>query len=87
MPKITINKNKCKGCFLCVGVCPQGLIITEDELNLRGIKPVKFSRQANSKAGGIPTERKRAPGKSGGKCLGCSMCAVICPDCCIEVYK
>lgn len=20
-------------------------------------------------------------------CLGCSQCAIICPDCCIEVYK
>jgi formate hydrogenlyase subunit 6/NADH:ubiquinone oxidoreductase subunit I len=22
-----------------------------------------------------------------GDCLGCSFCAIICPDCCIEVYK
>jgi len=21
------------------------------------------------------------------ECLGCALCAVICPDCCIEVYK
>jgi 2-oxoglutarate ferredoxin oxidoreductase subunit delta len=25
--------------------------------------------------------------KEAGACLGCSMCALICPDCCIEVYK
>ncbi len=42
MPKITINKEKCKGCLLCVSVCPQGLIIVAEELNLRGVKPVKF---------------------------------------------
>ncbi|MBP7836075.1 MAG: 4Fe-4S dicluster domain-containing protein [Candidatus Omnitrophota bacterium] len=46
MPRITINKNKCKGCLLCVGVCPQGLIVAQEELNVRGVKPVKF------KAGG-----------------------------------
>ncbi|TRZ94874.1 4Fe-4S dicluster domain-containing protein [bacterium] len=22
-----------------------------------------------------------------GECVGCMQCAVICPDCCIEVYK
>ena len=22
-----------------------------------------------------------------GDCIGCMQCAVICPDCCIEVYK
>jgi 2-oxoglutarate ferredoxin oxidoreductase subunit delta len=42
MPRITINKDKCKGCLLCVSACPQGLIVVEEELNLRGIKPVKF---------------------------------------------
>ena len=21
------------------------------------------------------------------ECIGCAQCAVICPDCCIEVYK
>jgi 2-oxoglutarate ferredoxin oxidoreductase subunit delta len=25
--------------------------------------------------------------KESGDCLGCAMCAVICPDCCIIVYK
>lgn len=25
--------------------------------------------------------------RDNGECLGCAMCAVICPDCCIEVWK
>jgi len=25
--------------------------------------------------------------KKGAVCAGCAMCAVVCPDCCIEVYK
>ncbi len=23
----------------------------------------------------------------GGACIGCAACAVVCPECCIEVYK
>ena len=42
MPKITIDKNKCKGCLLCISFCPKGLISVESKLNKRGIKPVKF---------------------------------------------
>ncbi|MFA5096478.1 MAG: 4Fe-4S dicluster domain-containing protein [Candidatus Omnitrophota bacterium] len=43
MPKITINRDKCKGCLLCVSACPRGLIIVDDALNARGLKPVKFA--------------------------------------------
>ncbi|MDD5196811.1 MAG: 4Fe-4S dicluster domain-containing protein [Candidatus Omnitrophota bacterium] len=42
MPRITINRDKCKGCLLCVSACPQGLIVVEEGFNLRGVKPVKF---------------------------------------------
>jgi 2-oxoglutarate ferredoxin oxidoreductase subunit delta len=67
MGKITIAKDKCKGCLLCIGFCPKGLIVIDEKLNKRGVKPVKF---------------KQSP-----ECIGCSLCALICPDCCIEVYK
>ena len=67
MPKITVKRDKCKGCLLCVGFCPKGLIIVDEKLNQRGVRPVKF--------------------KAGGVCVGCSFCAVICPDSCIEVSK
>jgi 2-oxoglutarate ferredoxin oxidoreductase subunit delta len=78
MAKITIKRDKCKGCLLCVSVCPKGLIIADKDLNQKGVKPVKFSRP-----NGIPPKA----GKDTDECLGCSLCAVICPDCCIEVYK
>ncbi|MFA4984524.1 MAG: 4Fe-4S binding protein [Candidatus Omnitrophota bacterium] len=42
MAKIVINSEKCKGCLLCVGVCPKGLIHPDNKLNCRGIKPVRF---------------------------------------------
>lgn len=43
MAKIKINKDKCKGCYLCVVNCPNGLIKIADELNAKGVKPVVFS--------------------------------------------
>ncbi len=43
MAKIKINKDRCKGCYLCVVNCPQGLIKVSQELNVKGIKPAVFS--------------------------------------------
>jgi 2-oxoglutarate ferredoxin oxidoreductase subunit delta len=83
MAKITIDREKCKGCLLCISFCPKGLISVDKDLNRRGVKPVKFSRQANLNEGGIPLKA----GNETPECLGCAMCAIICPDCCIEVYK
>ncbi|MFY9402915.1 MAG: ferredoxin family protein [Candidatus Omnitrophota bacterium] len=42
MPKITINKDKCKGCYLCIEVCPKRLISKDEGLNINGYQPVKF---------------------------------------------
>lgn len=41
MPKIKINKNKCKGCLLCVSVCPKGLIAKAQEFNAQGVNAVE----------------------------------------------
>ena len=67
MGKITINRDKCKGCLLCVTACPRQLISQDISLNRCGVKPVKF--------------------RDSGECIACALCALICPDCCIEVYK
>jgi len=89
MGKITIHTDKCKGCLLCISFCPKGLITIGERLNRKGVKPVRFSPlspQRDPARGGkgvIPPEA----GKEDNACLGCAMCAVICPDCCIEVYK
>lgn len=67
MAKVVINKEKCKGCLLCVSFCPKGLLIVDTELNTKGIRPVKLKEAAG--------------------CIGCAQCAVICPDCCIEIHE
>lgn len=79
MARIKINRDRCKGCYLCVVNCPNSLIKIDDELNAKGVKPVVF-------LGAKPASLKSADKRSGG-CSGCGMCALICPECIIEVYK
>ena len=46
MAKVTINKNNCKGCGLCVSVCPKKiLILDEKQLNAKGYSPATVTNQ------------------------------------------
>jgi len=38
--KITVNKDTCKGCMLCVGVCPHGVLEVSEDINKRGVQYV-----------------------------------------------
>jgi 2-oxoglutarate ferredoxin oxidoreductase subunit delta len=69
--RITIDKDFCKGCYLCISVCPQKVIGASDTLNQKGYYPAAFM----------------ASGKDGKSCIACAMCATICPDVAIEVYR
>ncbi len=40
MAKVTVNSEKCKGCLLCVNVCPKGVLIPLTALNKKGMLPV-----------------------------------------------
>ena len=71
--RITIDRELCKGCYLCISVCPNGVITVSDELNQRGYYPAEFIET---------NDKKKKPG-----CTGCAMCATICPDVVIEVYR
>lgn len=69
--RITIDRETCKGCYLCISVCPQGNIVSSKELNRKGYYPAEFCES-------------KEEGKS---CVACAMCATICPDIAIEVYR
>ena len=71
--KITIDRELCKGCYLCISVCPDQLISISDKLNQKGYYPAEF----------IETDKN----EEDRKCTGCTSCAVICPDVAIEVYR
>ena len=36
MPKIYVEKDRCKGCELCTKVCPQEIISMSKEINVKG---------------------------------------------------
>jgi 2-oxoglutarate ferredoxin oxidoreductase subunit delta len=42
MGKIRIDKEKCKGCLLCIGVCPKGHIVLGHSLNKKGLRHVEY---------------------------------------------
>ena len=67
MGKVVINPARCKGCKLCIEVCPKNVLVPSSKNNHLGIYVVEL--------------------KKAGECIGCSRCAIICPDVAIEVYK
>ena len=40
MGRVVIDSEKCKGCLLCVGVCPSNVLKKSDTYNSKGIYPV-----------------------------------------------
>ena len=69
--RISIDREYCKGCYLCISVCPNDIIFISNELNQQGYYPAEIKKDEN-------------PDK---KCIACAMCALICPDIAIEVYR
>ncbi len=61
MSCITIDKNKCKSCYLCIDACPKHLIKKGDFVGQNGDLTVEFDDKNSS-------------------CLGCGICATVCPD-------
>ena len=42
MSHIVIDKEKCKSCYLCADVCPEGLIKCDGEVGKTGQNTVRF---------------------------------------------
>ncbi|MCB2189518.1 MAG: ferredoxin family protein [Deltaproteobacteria bacterium] len=40
--KITIDRERCKGCQLCIAVCPKKQIKVSGDLNAKGYYPAEF---------------------------------------------
>lgn len=41
MAKVTFNEEVCKGCELCMTVCPKGIIKISERINAGGYRPVE----------------------------------------------
>ena len=47
MAKVTFNEDLCKGCGLCVEVCPKQIIaIAKDKINAKGHSPACITDQS-----------------------------------------
>ena len=78
MGEIKIDRERCKGCELCVHFCPKDCIAIDESYNSRGYRPAIFTRWAGTSC----------PGRTvGEECTGCAICARICPDIAIEVWR
>jgi len=42
---VHINTERCKGCGLCVSICPQEALYLDEQINQSGFNPVRFSDQ------------------------------------------
>ena len=40
---VKIREERCKGCGLCVSVCPQKILVYRDGLNQKGYRPIEIS--------------------------------------------
>ena len=70
---MVIDREQCKGCYLCISVCPHQIITISDTLNEKGYYPAEVKKFDDS--------------SEGSPCTGCATCALICPDVAIEVYR
>ena len=65
--KVSFNRDKCKGCELCVSFCPKKILALDSAVNAKGYHPACITDQT--------------------ECIGCTSCALMCPDCCISIYE
>ena len=80
MGEIKIDREKCKGCELCVHFCPKNCIAIDDSYNSRGYRPaIPISIDGLSSTS--------CAGQTVDGCTGCAICARICPDIAIEVWR
>jgi 2-oxoglutarate ferredoxin oxidoreductase subunit delta len=70
--RIIIDIERCKGCGLCVAVCPKGGIVLAKKSNKSGYFPAQP----------VPSV---VEGALNTNCTGCAVCALVCPDVAIEV--
>ncbi len=46
MPKVTFREDRCKGCELCVSVCPRKILIMSEGMNNKGFHYATITDQS-----------------------------------------
>lgn len=89
MACIEIRADRCKGCQLCAASCPYGLIVMSDSFNSLGYMPARLvtgsERYPVPESGWAAAIRRRE--HTDARCTGCALCARMCPEAAITVYR
>jgi 2-oxoglutarate ferredoxin oxidoreductase subunit delta len=80
--KIIIDIERCKGCGLCVAVCAKAGIAISKKSNKSGYFPAEPVPSVACGEQSLTVE-----GASNTDCTGCAVCAIVCPDAAIEVFR
>ena len=80
--KIVIDTERCKGCGLCVAVCAKAGIVISKKPNKSGYFPAEPVPSAVEGAANSDSFDKLTT-----SCTGCAVCAIVCPDAAIEVFR
>lgn len=92
MGRIEVDEERCKGCEICVNVCPKKVITLANHFNHLGYRPATMVRHEAH----IPLSTGKHPfypwrdhpsHHDLAECTGCAICARMCPDVAITVYK
>ena len=73
---VQIKADRCKGCAICVEICPKNVLAMSKEPTASGYLLAQVIDQRSHS--GVPIT-------SGKKCIGCMECEMHCPDLAIEV--
>ena len=68
---VQLSEERCKGCSLCVVICPKGCLnLDRSRFNDKGFHPATFTFQGGK-----------------GACIACGLCYMVCPDYAIHTVK
>ncbi len=92
MGRIVVDEDRCKGCEVCLSVCPKKVIAMADHFNRLGYRPARMhetvAKVAVAVVSGTPQkETSSDESRSSDECTGCTLCARMCPDVAITVYR
>ncbi len=61
MAHITIDADRCKGCYFCIKFCPKQLIVVSDKHNRVGYFPAQFSEDGEDTVHRLQNLRPHVP--------------------------
>jgi len=69
--KLTLNEKYCKGCYLCVNICPKSVFEISETPSITGIFTPVIARREECIDYQNALQNKK---------FLCSLCVIICPD-------